>query len=228
MKIKTVKHQKYKLLELNLLKSTEVKKKFDLCFVSLLRAFVKQNVEIRLKYALKIIYTYHVSDFKILFLGVPNKNARFLKRLSNTTGHYFIPYSPYLKDITQNKNSITKILRKKRMNIGGSRKPAKKEENKLEKPKLIVFMNESVNKPLLKKIRKMRIPFIYLTAQKMWLIENEQETFINSSCLTIKHGRIWSLIVFSLFSRASRKSRSFGLDFRKNIKRNKKDSFRKH
>lgn len=98
MKIQNYKIKKYTLLKLHLIKYQAYKinlKNFK---------FFKfiNNLELSLKHALNLIYLYHSSNKRILFVGFPyNKKLQNL----NALRHTFIPKNLWIKGLFSNKNS---------------------------------------------------------------------------------------------------------------------------
>jgi ribosomal protein S2 len=108
MKIKKIEHNNYKLLKLKLIKSKILKKDH------LIKNLTIESIESRFKKALKIIYSYHINDKKILFVGNSiNINKEIVKLLRNTR-HIFIPKSAWIAGIITNINPSFKFLLKKK------------------------------------------------------------------------------------------------------------------
>jgi ribosomal protein S2 len=86
MKIKKIQRNKrYKLLKFNLIHSKIIKKNHLKIKIS------ADDIETRLKKALKLIFFYHVSNKKILFVGNPLNINKEISKLLNKTKHIFIP-----------------------------------------------------------------------------------------------------------------------------------------
>jgi ribosomal protein S2 len=154
MKIKNIIKYKNKLLKLKLIKTKIYKKKDHLTNTRI------ENIEYRLKKALHIIYKYHTTNKRILFIGVPVHTDKETKNLINSTRHTFIPESAWVNGIITNKASCFKYL---------SENP-KATTNKLSKlllklrnkSDLVVVFNKIADKDALGECYLARIPVISL------------------------------------------------------------------
>lgn len=107
MKIKKIKGRYCKLLKLKLIRTKTYTKKNQLINVKL------EDIEKRLKKALKIIYAYHKQNKQILFIGNSLKISNKLKNITKNTKHIVIPESLWTPGMISNKNSILKKIKKR-------------------------------------------------------------------------------------------------------------------
>ena len=89
MKTSRIKDRNYKLFKYNLLK-LQIYSNQPL-FTSNFSNSVLEQIEAYLKQVLKIIFEYHVSHFKILFIGFPLISKIRQVKLVHFTNHNFIP-----------------------------------------------------------------------------------------------------------------------------------------
>ena len=119
-------------------------------------------VELHLKKAFSIIYKYHTTNKKILFIGTPvNKNQQFNHLLLNTN-HIFIPEFIWINGTISNSYYIFKhLFKQSKLNPMN-----KKKSNYLFKLdntyNLIVILNEKLNNIVLKEALTKGIPIISL------------------------------------------------------------------
>lgn len=183
MKLKKIKQKKYNLINKILLNSRSYLglKKSSLYYLNLkyIQGF-KNNfcifeiikTKIYLKNILKIIYKYHCSNEKILFIGFPElKNNKFTN-LFEKTKHYYIPSNVWINNIIINKSQILYHLQNKTFNNKYNKKNIDlfKNANKIfkieKKPDLIVLYNQNFELNATKESLNSNIPVI---------------TFLNSS-----------------------------------------------
>lgn len=98
MKVQHFKIKKYTLLKLHLIKYQAYK--FNLKNFNPIKKI--NHLELSLKQALNLIYSYHFNNKRILFVGFPyNRNLRKLNLLQ----HFFIPKNCWVNGLFYNKNS---------------------------------------------------------------------------------------------------------------------------
>jgi len=216
MKLQIRNNQKYKLLKLNLLKSLQISKKFNGSFRNVFTPIFTHTKVISLKKVINIIYYFHNSNSKILFLGIPQTNTPFFKKLTQKTKHYYFPFPVNFKYIVQ----------KKRRGSFMNNKFFFTKEDFLRKLKLIVLMDDYVEKRFLKEILKLHIPIIYLNSCMVSSLLDEKDNTINHLGLTIKQKAIWRLIVFSLLRNKKRKLRLSNLN-KKLLKKKSSKQFKR-
>ena len=89
MKVSKVRNRNYKLFKHNLLKLQIYSKKSPLDTMNFSNNTLEQ-IEAYLKQILKIIFEYHVWEFKILFIGFPVVSKMKQMKLVHFTNHDFI------------------------------------------------------------------------------------------------------------------------------------------
>jgi ribosomal protein S2 len=169
MKIKKIKN--YNLLNYMLLKSRNYLGLKKLSFYYLNTSYIlgfRNNFSLFnlsqtknfLKKFLLIIYKFHYSNKKILFIGFPNFLNKKFNLLFNKTNHYFINCNNRLYNFFSNYKQI--LLLKNKL-----------KENKLKTifnlnittiPDLIVVYNQTKEIKILKEIQSIKIPFVSFMA----------------------------------------------------------------
>ena len=152
MKIKKIITTQNKLFNLKLLKTKNYTKLF---FYNI----KIKTIKLSLKKSLDIIYKFHTTNKKILFIGTPLKKNKQIKKLLKNTKHTFLPEKMWVNGAMSNSSSIIRHLFKKQ----------KLDNFKKKKPKLkfkynlIVFIKELSNESLLKELLFKQIPIISLS-----------------------------------------------------------------
>ena len=103
MKTEILKNNKHKLLKLKLIKSKILKKRHFLNDITL------ENIELKIKKALYLIYLYHLNNKRILFVGNPLNINKELTKFFSTTKHIFIPKSSWITGVITNQYSSFKF-----------------------------------------------------------------------------------------------------------------------
>ena len=89
MKTGKIKNRNYKLFKYNLLKLQIYSKRSHFAVPNFSNSVLEQ-IETYLKKVLKIIFEYHVCQFKILFIGFPVISKMRQMKLLHFTNHNFI------------------------------------------------------------------------------------------------------------------------------------------
>ena len=89
MKVCKIKNQNYKLFKYNLLRLQIYSNESSVGNNSFSNSILEQ-IEIHLKQILKIIFEYHIYQFKILFIGFPVVSKMKQIKLIHFTNHDFI------------------------------------------------------------------------------------------------------------------------------------------
>jgi hypothetical protein len=110
MKTCRIKTRNYKLFRYNLLKLQLYSKKHYLNNINFSNNILEQ-AEAYLKQVLKIIYEYHVYQFKILFVGFPTISKTKQMKLVHFTNHNFISENSWISGIFRNRFSILTYLK---------------------------------------------------------------------------------------------------------------------
>ena len=157
MKTKKSKYQKYKLFKYNLLKLQIYSNKPSLNALDFSNNLLEQ-VEAYLKQILKVIYEYHVHQFKILFIGFPVISKLKQKKLLNFTNHNFISEKSWISGILRNRFSILTYLK-----LIQSQNFSKSLQLLLTiktKPHLVIIFNQKVEPSIVNEFYKLGIPIL--------------------------------------------------------------------
>ena len=156
MKLKKINIDKYKLLKLQLIKSKVYRKKHYL------QALQLQDIEYRFKKALYVIYSYHMNNKRILFVGNPLNINKSLNEVLKNTKHIFIPKEIWISGVITNQNASFKSLINKSEN--SSHKISKVLIELKKNIDLIVILDYELNSEILKESYIAKIPTITLNA----------------------------------------------------------------
>jgi ribosomal protein S2 len=166
MKLKKIKHKKYKVLKLHLLKSQVYLKKIkNDHFDDFLNKILEQS-ELHVKKAFKIIYEYHCNGYSILFVGLPALKDKSFNTLFKHTQHSFIPSNIWINGLIANRFSIFRYLELKRLNnkLFNKENLSLKNINTLlnikTKPNLIVIFDSDIESDMIKEFYNLDIPVI--------------------------------------------------------------------
>lgn len=157
MKIKKLKHKNYKLLKFNLLKSKIFKKNHYFNNITL------EDIEFRLKKIFNLIYLYHITNKKILFIGNPLIINNKIQQIFSKTKHVFIPSTSWLTGMITNQNFYFKSILKKNNNVLIN-SISKKILQLKKKSDLILIMDKELNNKALEESFKSQIPVITLNS----------------------------------------------------------------
>jgi hypothetical protein len=155
MKIKKIQSKNYKLLKFNLIKSKILKKNHYKKSIKL------EEIEIRLKKALNIIYLYHINNKRILFVGNPLNINKEISQALKSTKHIFIPKSFWISGIITNQNSSFNSIFKKEGNINKISQIVLKLKNKSN---LVVIIDKNFEEKALYESYSSRLPIISLNS----------------------------------------------------------------
>jgi hypothetical protein len=145
-----------KLLKIKLIKPKIYEKK------NYIKNITLEEIKLRLKKALYIIYLYCIHDKRILFVGGNSlKMYLKLKKLLKNTKHFIIPEKKWIPGILTNKILFKPLLYKQRTNIVTF---SKNLMNIKKKPDLIVIFDEIQNKIALSEGYLSNIPIISLNS----------------------------------------------------------------
>jgi hypothetical protein len=161
MKIKKVGYKdKYKLLKFNLV-SSKIIKKSHVDMVENEKSTIDE-VESRLRKALRLIYLYHINSKKILFVGNPLSINNEITKLLKKTKHIFIPKSAWISGLITNQKSSFNLFFKKESKINNTL------YQKLlllkKKSDLVVIMDEKTESQSLDESYNERLPIITLNS----------------------------------------------------------------
>lgn len=157
MKASRVKIRNYKLFKYNLLKLQIYSNKPFFAIATFSNNMLEQ-VEAYLKQILKIIFEYHVCQFKILFIGFPVVSKMRQMKLIDFTNHNFISEKSWISGIFRNRFSILTYLK-----LIQSQNLSKSLQLLLTiktKPHLVVIFNQKVEVSMINEFYKAGIPIL--------------------------------------------------------------------
>lgn len=156
MKIKILKKFKTKLLKFKLLKTKIYNYKNGFGYWHI------KNTEIRLKQIFHILYKFHVTNKKILFVGNPHNVNDQIKQFLQTKQHKFLPDSLWMDGIFTNpKTSFKHLKQQYALTNNKSLKILLSLRTQID---LIVILNERRNINILNESSLKRIPIITLNS----------------------------------------------------------------
>ena len=158
MKANRIKNRNYKLFKYNLLKLQVYSNKPSLITINFSISIIEQ-IEAYLKQVLKIIFEYHVWQFKILFVGFPVISKTKQIKLLHFTNHDFIPEKSWISGIFRNRFSILTYL--KLVQSQNFSKSINLLLTVKTKPHLVVVFNQTIENNLINEFYKAGIPIIY-------------------------------------------------------------------
>jgi ribosomal protein S2 len=192
MKLKNLKIKKHTLLKLHLLKYQAYKNNS--------KSFINRTVdhlELSLKQALNLIYSYHSSNKRILFIGFPYIKSKLILKDSP---HFFMQKKLWVNGLFGNKNANFQNSKQKNTLLNGT------SFNK--DPDLVVFFNAS-NKDtgILKELSTLGCPLISLGSQNS--VEPVNITYNVPAFLLRKNMKqLCSFLIYSIL-RKSKKHNNF-------------------
>jgi len=157
MKTHRIRTRNYKLFRYNLLKLQIYSNKPSFETVPFSKNILEQ-VEAYLKQVLKIIYEYHVHQFKILFIGFPAVCKMKRLKLIHFTNHNFISEKSWISGIFRNRFSILTYL--KLIQSQSFSKSLKLLLSIKTKPHLVVIFNQKVEINTINEFYKAGIPIL--------------------------------------------------------------------
>lgn len=201
MKLKKIKASKSKLIKFQLIKFKTYKQKKGALNKNVQNKNF-EHLELHLKKALQLIYSYHLNNKKIIFIGVPFKlKTKFFIMLKKTK-HLFVPESTWIKGVLSNKISIFKYLNQQiNSNIKNTDTNLKFLFTIQEKPDLIVLLNQEIESHAFQEAIKLKIPTVaIITGLKL----NKNVLYPihgNFEFLNKKFDNIYFLLLKSIFNK---------------------------
>jgi hypothetical protein len=157
MKTNKVRNRNYKLFKYNLLKLQIYSNKPSFDTVNFSNNILEQ-IEAYLKQVLKIIFEYHVCQFRILFIGFPVVSKMKQMKLIHFTNHDFISEKSWISGIFRNRFSILTYLRLiQSQNFSKSLKLLLTVKTK---PHLVVIFNQKIESSMINEFYKAGIPIL--------------------------------------------------------------------
>jgi len=157
VKVSKVKNRNFKLFKYNLLKLQIYSNKPFLDTINLSNNVLEQ-IEAYLKQALKIIFEYHIWQFKILFIGFPVVSKMKQMKLVHFTNHDFITEKSWINGIFRNRFSILTYL--KLIQSQSFSKSIKLLLTVKTKPHLVVIFNQKIEISMINEFYKAGIPIL--------------------------------------------------------------------
>ena len=157
MKTGKIKNRNYKLFKYNLLKFQIYSNRSHFAVPNFSNSVLEQ-IETYLKKVLKIIFEYHVCQFKILFIGFPVISKMRQMKLLHFTNHNFISEKSWISGILRNRFSILTYLQLiESQNFSKSLKLLLTIKTK---PHLVVMFNQKVETNTINEFYKAGIPIL--------------------------------------------------------------------
>jgi hypothetical protein len=185
------------LLNLQILKSRIYEKR--LCLKNSL--FEIEEKFMQLKIILLVIYSYHLYNKTILFIGIPEKIISILKRMSDY--HIFLPSKIWLKRGFSQKNSVRKHPKFKSVKKRFTRNKINKLFILIKIPKLVVIMSPFTNLFIMEEIYKLRLPVITLNSNKNFIDKFFYQIHENSIKADFNLNTVFSNLLNSLFFKSN-------------------------
>jgi len=157
MKVNLVKSQTHKLFKYNLLKLQTYSDQPSFNIFNFSNDTL-EYIEAHLKQVLKIIFEYHVCQFKILFIGFPVVSKMKQMKLIHFTNHTFISEKSWISGIFRNRFSILtylKVIQSKNFS-----KSLKLLLTVKTKPHLVVIFNQKIETTAINEFYKAGIPIL--------------------------------------------------------------------
>lgn len=157
MKVNKIKNRNYKLFKYNLLKLQIYSDKSFIASNRFSDSMLEQ-IEAYLKQVLKIIFEYHVYQFKVLFVGFPVISKTNQMKIMDFTNHNFISKKSWVSGIFRNRLSILTYLK-----LAQSQNISKSFKILLEiktKPHLVVIFDQKVEDSMIHEFYKAGIPVL--------------------------------------------------------------------
>ena len=155
MKVNLVKSQTHKLFKYNLLKLQTYSDQPSFNIFNFSNDTL-EYIEAHLKQVLKIIFEYHVCQFKILFIGFPVVSKMKQMKLIHFTNHTFISEKSWISGIFRNRFSILtylKVIQSKNFS-----KSLKLLLTVKTKPHLVVIFNQKIETTAINEFFNVTLP----------------------------------------------------------------------
>lgn len=157
MKAGKIKNRNFKLFKYNVLKLQMYSNKSYFIDIHLTNSRLEQ-IETYLKQILKVIFEYHVWQFKILFIGFPILYKMKQRKLACFTNHDFLTEKSWVNGIFRNRFSILTYL--KLLQSQNFSKNIKLLLTVKTKPHLVVLFNQQIETGTISEFYKAGIPVL--------------------------------------------------------------------
>jgi len=204
MKTNIIKNRNYKLFKYNLLKLQVYSNKPFLITTNFSISIIEQ-IEAYLKQVLKIIFEYHVWQFKILFIGFPIISKTRQMKLIHFTNHDFIPEKSWISGIFRNRFSILTYL--KLIQSQNFSKNLKLLLTVRTKPHLVVLFNQKVETSTINEFYKIGIPILSFNWDFVNLLKITYKTIGNYNFIEKDIKLTFFFLFYSLLKKTPLKKR---------------------
>ncbi len=157
MKVNKIKNKNYKLFKYNLLKLQIYSNRSFVNNTNFSNSILEQ-IEIYIKQVLKIVFEYHLYQFRILFIGFPIVSKIKQIKLIYLTNHDFISEKSWISGIFRNRFSILTYLK-----LIQSKNFSKSLQLLLTvktKPHLVIIFNRKIETSMINEFYKAGIPIL--------------------------------------------------------------------
>lgn len=203
MKIKKIKNKNYKLFKYNLLKLQLYARESFLETTTFSNNTIEQ-IEVYLKQMLKIIYKYHMYQFRILFIGFPIISKVKQVKFIYFTNHNFISENLWISGIFRNRFSILTYL-----TLIQSQNFAKRLKFLLTiktKPHLVVVFNNEVETRTVNEFYKFGIPILSFNWSSLNTFKIVYKALGNYNFLEKNTKLIFNFLFYTLLKKTPLKS----------------------
>lgn len=202
MKLENKINLKYKLLKLKIVQSKLLKKNLYLKNVTI------EDIALRIKKALHIIYLYHINNKRILFVGNSLQINKEISKLLKNTKHLFIPKSAWIAGVVTNQHSSFKSMFKQEIQIS---KISQKLLQLKKNSDLVVIMDQIFESTALEESYKAKIPVIALNSS-LSPFDNTSSYKIQGNFMSVKNkisNSLFHSILVTTLKKAARIRRIF-------------------
>lgn len=204
MKTGKIKNRNYKLFKYNLLKLQVYSKRSHFAVPNFSNSVLEQ-IETYLKKVLKIIFEYHVCQFKILFIGFPVISKMRQMKLLHFTNHNFISEKSWISGILRNRFSILTYLQLiESQNFSKSLKLLLTIKTK---PHLVVMFNQKVETNTINEFYKAGIPILSFNWNSLTSLKIAYRTLGNFDFVERNIKLTFFFLFYSLLKKAPLKKR---------------------
>ena len=204
MKINRIKSQNYKLFKYNLLK-LQIYSNESIFDLSNFSNSTLEQIEAYLKQVLKIIFEYHVWQFKILFIGFPVVCKMKQMKLINFTNHNFISEKSWVSGVFRNRFSILTYL--KLIQLQSFSKSLKLLLRIKTKPHLVVVFNQKVELNTINEFYKSGIPILSFNWKSFDTLKVAYHTLGNFNFIEKNIKLTFFFLLYSLLKKTPLKKR---------------------
>ena len=215
MKTSRIKDRNYKLFKYNLLK-LQIYSNQSL-FIPNFSNSVLEQIEAYLKQVLKIIFEYHVWQFRILFVGFPVITKMKQMKLIHFTNHNFISEKSWISGIFRNRFSILTYL--KLIQSQSFSKSLKLLLTIKTKPHLVVIFNQQVETSTINEFYKAGIPILSFNWSSFNSIKVAYKTLGNFNFIEKNIKFTLFFLLHSLLKKTPLKKRFYNTNHQKFVKK---------